>query len=65
MSFTTAANISPILTATGAGTPRNNTRIGTVMVPAPTPVSVINNAIMNPIRYGIESRFLVALRMTS
>ena len=43
-----------MLTATGAGTPRKSTRMGTVMVPAPTPVSVMNSAMMNPMRYCIE-----------
>ena len=37
MSFTAVANISPMLTATGAGTPRNSTRTGTVTGPRPPP----------------------------
>ena len=40
-------------TATGAGTPRNSTRTGTVTVPAPTPVSAINSAMKNPMTYCI------------
>src|SRR4051794_34956575 len=58
ISFTTVANISPIPTATGAGTPRNSTRTGTVMVPAPTPVRVMKRAMMSPMRYGIEKQVL-------
>ena len=54
INLTTVANIKPMLTATGAGTPRNNTRTGTVMVPAPTPVSAINIAMINPMIYCIQ-----------
>ena len=43
------ANINPIPTAIGAGTPRNRIKTGTVTVPAPTPVSAMNSAITNPI----------------
>ena len=45
--------MSPMPTATGAGTPRNSTSTGTVIVPAPTPVSAMNSAMKNPMMYGI------------
>ena len=48
INFTAVANIKPMPTATGAGTPRNKIRTGTVTVPAPTPVSAINSAMKNP-----------------
>jgi hypothetical protein len=54
MSLTAAENVRPIPTAMGAGTFKNKTRTGTVTVPAPTPVSAINKAITNPMRYGIK-----------
>ena len=54
INFTAAENVSPMPTATGAGTPRNSTSTGTVMVPAPTPVSAMNSAIKNPMMYGIS-----------
>ena len=53
INLTAAENMSPMPTATGAGTPRNSTRTGTVMVPAPTPVSAINSAMTNPMTYCI------------
>jgi hypothetical protein len=49
----TVENIRPIPTAMGAGTFKKSTKIGTVIVPAPTPVSAINIAMMNPMMYGI------------
>ncbi len=51
-SFTAAENVNPTLTATPAGTPSISTSSGVVMVPAPTPVSAMKTAMMNPIRYS-------------
>ncbi len=67
ISFTAAENISPMPTATGAGTPRNSTRTGTVMVPAPTPVSAMNSAMKNPINvlHCVHPQSLVLVPVTS